>query len=100
MIEHIVLFKLKKGVSQRQLDECEQGVRSLKKFIPGLISVTAGYNNSPENINKDYNWGFIVAFKDKSSRDMYVPHPEHQKVIARFVEPIIEDVLVFDYEHN
>lgn len=97
MINHIVLFKLRDGVTETQLKECLNAIKELKEKISGIIDVSGGFDNSPEHKNNGYNWGFQVKFKDKESRDNYVPHPEHQKVIQEYIVPIIEDVLVFDY---
>ena len=99
MIEHIVLLKLKDGVTESQVRKLIDGLNELKKFIPGMMEVSGGYNNSPEGKNNGFNYGFIVRFKDPSARDLYVPHPKHQELAKTLVRPIVEDVLVLDFEH-
>ncbi len=98
MIEHIVLLKLKDGVSSEQTQKMMDGLNKLKEAIPGMIGVSGGYNNSPEGKSSGFNFGFLVRFKDVASRDGYIPHPEHQKLAQTLVRPIAEQVLVFDYE--
>ena len=97
MIEHIVLMKLKEGVTEAQTQELLDGLKKLKEMVPGMLEVSGGYDNSPESKNADFTYGFIVRFRDAAARDGYVPHPEHQKLAKTLVRPIADDVLVFDY---
>jgi hypothetical protein len=39
-----------------------------------------------------------VRFTDKAALDGYLPHPAHRDAVERLIRPIIEDVLVVDYE--
>ena len=98
MIEHIVLLKLKDGVTVEQTDKMMDGLNKLKGVIPGMVEVSGGNNSSAEGKSGGFNFGFIVRFKDAASRDGYVPHPEHQKLAQTLVRPIVEQVIVFDYE--
>ena len=98
MIEHIVLLKLKEGVTEDQTQKLLDGLNRLKETIPGMLDVSGGYNNNPEGKSGGFTYGFIVRFSDAAARDGYVPHPEHQKLAQELVRPIVDDVLVFDYE--
>ena len=98
MIEHIVLLKLKEGVTEAQTQEMLDGLKKLKEVVPGILEVSGGYNNNPEGKSAGFTYGFIVRFRDVAARDGYVPHPEHQKLAKTLVRPIVDDVLVFDYE--
>ena len=97
MVEHIVLLKLKSDVTSAQLDALPDALMKMKDEIPGIESITAGLNNSPEGKSQDYSYGFIVRFADEAARDAYLPHPFHQKVAGEQIRPLVEDVLVFDY---
>ncbi len=98
MIEHIVLLKLKDGITEDKTKAMMDGLNDLKKLIPGIVDVSGGYNNSPEGKSEGFNFAFIVKFKDAKSRDGYVPHPEHAKLAQTLVRPIVDDVIVVDYE--
>ncbi len=100
MIEHIVLLKLKEGITPEQTQAVHDGLIALKEkgTIPGLETITSGYNNSPEGKSKDFEWGFTIRFTDVAARDFYLPHPDHKELGATFIRPIVEDVFVFDYE--
>ncbi|MBQ0710887.1 MULTISPECIES: Dabb family protein [unclassified Ochrobactrum] len=100
MIRHIVLIKFRPDLAAAQIEERLQSVVALKGKIDGILSITAGENNSPENLEKGFRHGFVVDFADSAARDAYLPHPEHAKVGKSLVEAAeggIEGVLVFDY---
>ncbi len=97
MVEHIVLLKLKSGVLEAHLEALSDALLGMADEIPGIESITAGVNNSPEGKSQGYSYGFIVRFKDEASRDAYLPHPFHHQVAADHIRPLVEDVLVFDY---
>jgi hypothetical protein len=97
MVEHIVLLKLKSDVTSAQLDALPDALFKMADEIPGIESITAGTNNSPEGKSQGYSYGFIVRFKDEAARDAYLPHPFHRKVAGEQIRPLVEDVLVFDY---
>lgn len=98
MIEHIVLLKLKDGVTEAQTQALHDGLIALKDKITGIESVTAGYNNSPEGKEHGFTWGFTMRFTNAAARDGYLPHPDHKELGATLLRPLVDDVLVFDYE--
>jgi hypothetical protein len=99
MVEHIVLLRLKPGATPAQTAALLQALQGLRDRIPGILDITGGPNDSPEGKHEGFNWGFIIRFENKASRDGYLPHPDHKSVGASFLRPIVDGVLVFDYEH-
>lgn len=101
MLEHIVLLKLKPGVTEAQTQGLVDALVALQQSgkLPGMLTVTGGTNNSPEGRGEGYGYGFVIQFADAAARDAYLPHPDHRALGAEFVRPIAESVLVFDYEH-
>ncbi|MEE2753347.1 MAG: Dabb family protein [Candidatus Latescibacterota bacterium] len=97
MVQHIVLLKLKDGTTQNQTQAVLDGLTGLIGKLPGILSVIGGENISPEGKSAGFGWGFVMAFEDLASRDAYLPHPDHKAVSAKFIRPIVDDVLVFDY---
>lgn len=98
LVKHIVLLKLKDGVTGEQTDAILEGLRGLQGELEGIVDVTGGNNNSPEGKSQGYGWGFVMTFENEAARDAYLPHPAHKAVSAETIRPIVEDVLVFDYE--
>ncbi len=97
MVEHIVLLKLKAGVSSTQLEVLRESLLGMAAEILGIESITTGANSSPEGKSHGYGYGFIVRFTNEGARDAYLPHPFHRQVASEQIRPLVEDVLVFDY---
>ncbi len=101
MIQHVVLFKLKPEATEEQITHMDQSLAALCHSIEGLLFYSGGPNNSPENLDKGYNFGFVMAFTDIAARDRYLPHPEHERVkqiIGELLHEVEDNVLVYDYE--
>ena len=96
MIEHIVLFRWTDDASQEAIDNVLTELRKLKSKIPGIADSSCGANFSDRA--KGYTHGLVVRFNDRSALEAYGPHPEHQRVVQNFINPIRADVLAFDYE--
>jgi hypothetical protein len=95
-VQHIALFRFKAGTPPATIEHAFDELRRLAKVIPGITGFTCGTNNSPEGLSDGLTHGFVMTFQDATARDVYLPHPEHQKFIA-FAVPHIEKVVVFDY---
>jgi Stress responsive A/B Barrel Domain len=96
MIEHIVLIRWKEEASAEAKDSAMMELRNLKGKIPGIVELTSGINFSERA--KGYTHGLVLRFKDRAALNGYIPHPEHQRVVQTFLNPIREDTLVVDYE--
>lgn len=97
MIRHIVLVKFKTGAD---VETIFAALKALQTKMPGIISITTGKDNSPEELQRGNTHGFSVDFVDAAARDAYLPHPEHQKVGAMIVaaaEGGIEGITVADW---
>jgi Stress responsive A/B Barrel Domain len=97
-IRHCVLvrFKLDADVSKIFAE-----LKALAHKIEGILSITAGADNSPEGLQRRHTHGFTVDFRDAESRDAYLPHPEHQKVggmIVAAADGGIDGVTVLDWD--
>ena len=99
MVEHIVLLKLKSEATEQQIQTLTDALLKMADEIPGIEEISAGMNNSPEGKSEGFNYGFIVRFSNQEARDAYLPHPVHHQVAGEYLRPIVDDVLVFDYEH-
>jgi len=96
MLQHVVLLKFRSEVTQAQVDSAFEQVADLKNRIPGITAFVHGPNNSTEGLSQGYTHGFVMTFADAASRDAYLPHPEHQLVVAAN-KPLLESILVVDF---
>ena len=100
MIRHVVLFKLKFGVDAATVEHVFSALKDLTDKIPGIISISAGRDNSPEGLQRGNTHGFTVDFTNAVARDAYLPHPAHQavgKMIVGITEGGVDGICVVDW---
>jgi len=98
MVRHTVLVHFKPDAN---VPAIFAALTSLQRKIPGIISISAGRDCSPEGLQRGHTHGFTVDFVDAAARDAYLPHPEHQKVGAMIVANTVggvDGVTVVDWE--
>jgi hypothetical protein len=96
----MVLLRMKKNVPVQEVDRAIAAIAGLKTRIPGILSFTAGPYSSPEGLHKGFTHGFVMLFKDAASRDVYLTHPEHEKVkgvVLELLDGGLDGVIAFDY---
>ena len=96
MIEHIVLFRWKEEASQEAMDSAVAELRRLKGKIAGIVDLSCGANFSDRA--KGYTHGLVVRFTDRAALEAYGAHPEHQRVVQNFINPIRADILALDFD--
>ncbi len=101
MIVHMVILKIRRDVPKEEIARVFQAIGDLKGVIPGILSYTWGPYSSPEGMQRGHTHGFCMTFSDAKSRDVYLPHPAHEKVKAQVLPLLaggIDGALAFDYE--
>lgn len=105
MIKHIVLFEFAENISDEQIKLSMQKLKNLQDGpIPQIKSFNHGENCSVENLNQNFNYGFVMEFDNVEDRDYYVEHPTHIKIADEEIVPLMkngfESVIVLDFEVN
>jgi len=101
VIRHVVLFKLRQGLSESIAAQIFAALKALQQQMPGIIAVSTGKNASPEGLQRGHTHGFTIDFVDAAARDAYLPHPAHQKVggmIVANAEGGLDGITVVDWE--
>ena len=96
MIEHIVLFKVKPHTTDVAAEKMLDGLRGLVTSVRNIVELSCGRNTSERN--QGFTHGLFVRFQSPSDLEAYITHPEHQRVVAECVRPIVESTIVVDYE--
>jgi hypothetical protein len=96
MIEHVVLIRWMESARQDAIDNAMAELRQLKGKIPEIVDLSCGVNFSDQA--KRFTHGLVVRFKDGDALKAYLTHIEHERVVQKFIAPIRNDILVFDYE--
>lgn len=95
-VKHIALVQFKPGTTDAVIAQCFEAIGKLRGTIPGILDYSWGPNNSPEGLTQGLTHGFVMTFQDAASRDIYLPHPEHEKA-KELVLPHVAQVVVLDY---
>ncbi len=98
-VVHTVLLRFQSNLPAETIEDLFQQLRELQRKIPGILTFSGGPYSSPEGLNRGYTHGFVMRFADEASRDAYLPHPEHQRVVERLL-PLLEGdsgAIAFDW---
>lgn len=97
MVEHVVIFKIKDGTIPHKITAMTKALEDLRNEIPQLAEMHAGINFSDRN--KGFGVMLVSRFKTKEDLEIYAVHPAHKRVIAEYIQPIREDIIVGDLEY-
>lgn len=99
MIRHIVLLRFQPAVTEAQIAGLFAELHAIRDKVPGVIAITSGKSESPEQIERGYMHGFVVDFRDWAALQAYQDHPDHKRLGAGLVAAAvggIDGILVFD----
>ena len=99
MIRHIVLIKFNQGLIEDAITALFTELHQIQGKVPGLIGITSGRSESPEQMERGYMHGFIADFDDWDSLQAYQDHPDHQLLGAKLTANASggkEGILCFD----
>jgi len=89
MFRHIVLLRWVDDATDEQKADVEAGLRELPGIIPEIRSYVMG---ADAGINPEsYSFGVVADFDSAEDYVVYRDHPEHRKVIAERIAPILAE---------
>ncbi len=97
-VVHVVLFKVKNGVSKQDARRLIDDAHRLLKKIPVVKELHVGYRapgDRPVHI-QDYDIGLYILFDRLEDVDTYLKHPLHVEYAERARE-VTESVRVADF---
>ena len=94
MVKHIVMWKLKKGVSTDEKLEIKRQLEELKGVVPTLKGIEVGIDFSNKPASMDLV--LLSSFDSTDDLEAYSKHPTHRKVVE-YITPRIETRAVVDY---
>jgi hypothetical protein len=99
MIRHIVLIRFRPEMTEAAIAAIFDDLHAIRDKVPGLIAITSGRSESPEQIERGYMHGFVVDLTGWAALRAYQNHPDHKRVGAALVASAIgglDGILVFD----
>ena len=95
MLQHYIVIKYQKGVSEEHVAEFCRRMLDLRNSIAGIEHLEIGR----DILHDDRSWDLILIMHFASTGVLrsYQQHPEHQKVMA-FNQPFVAAVASVDFE--
>jgi hypothetical protein len=94
MLTHIVVWKYRADVEEELRREHVERLRRLSSLIDVIESLYVG--SDALHLQRSYDTGLVVVFRDRAALDAYTVHPEHI-VVAEFARTISEHVASVDF---
>lgn len=100
-VKHIVLFKVRPDIARSEFMSLMDEIAALQPSHPGILGFEHGPNQTPEDRDHGYNYGFTLTFESWDALALYQADPNHQATGRKLVaacEPDHSGILAFDYE--
>jgi hypothetical protein len=95
MLVHVVLMRLRPGISGASLGELARRVGDLAESVAGPNFYNVGPNITEEPLSQGFEFGFVLRFASHAELDAYHVNPAHLP-ISLAIRDVSRTVLVFD----
>jgi hypothetical protein len=95
MVKHVILWKVKDGVSLEDKLNAKSALENLNGKIEGLIDIKVQISPLPSS-NADMM--LDSTFESEEALKLYASHPLHVAAADGFVRPITKERTCMDYE--
>lgn len=93
---HIVLFKFKAYASPEKIQNLKNEISKQKGTVPGLLEISFGEDFTGRT--KGFTHAEVAIFEDRKSLETFNKSNYHQQLVANHIKPLLEEILVLDYE--
>ena len=102
MIVHVVLFRLKPGMSEQSRDSLADALlratREISSIRAARVGVRVAVGRAYEQLmTTDYSFAAVLEFDDVDGLRAYLDHPVHEHLAQTFYASI-EHALTYDFE--
>ena len=98
-LQHVVLVWLKDAGNAEQRAKIIEISKSFRD-IPGVLDVQAGKAVASERdiVDDSFDVGILVVVPDERRLAEYLAHPIHQRAKNDVLLPLVEKILVYDFQ--
>ncbi|MBK8979251.1 MAG: Dabb family protein [Planctomycetes bacterium] len=89
---HVVLFRLRAGVTLDRVRAARSALQDLVETLPGVLHFAVTDNLSDRN--GGYTLALFSAFEDRRAFEIFQRHPEWQRVHDELLTPVVEHSVV------
>jgi hypothetical protein len=99
MFSHVVIFWTHDNLASAA-EELIAGANQYLRTVPGIVHFHVGTMSPSERtvVDKTYQVGLNVVFKDKAAQDAYQQHPQHLEFVDRVFKRLCKGVIVYDFQ--
>ncbi len=101
MIRHIVLIRFRADVTEARIGALFDELHEIQGKVPGLLALTSGRSESPEQMERGYMHGFVADFDGWDGLAAYQDHPDHRRLGAKLTDHAVggkDGILCFDLD--
>ena len=88
MFHCVILYRLKPGIPLDRVRAARSGLQALVETLPGVETFTVTHNVATQS--EGYNLALFSAFENPKACDIFLRHPEFQRVWQEELEPLVE----------
>lgn len=89
MFHCVILFRLKAGIPLGRVRDARLALQSLVETMPGVAHLTVTHNVAPDR--QGFNLALFSVFETRTACEIFLRHPEYQRVWTQELEPLIEN---------
>lgn len=88
MFHHVVLYRLKQGVTLERVRAAREALAALCETLPGVEHFSVVQNVAVDN--GGYTLALLSLFENRGAYDIFNRHPEHVRVCRELLNPVVE----------
>lgn len=92
MFHHVVLFRLRPGVTLERVRRAREQLSQLAETLPGVLHFAVTHNVA--NDHGGYTLALFSAFESERAYEIFRRHADHQRVINDDLAPVVEAQVV------
>lgn len=92
MFHHVVLFRLRAGVTLERVRQAREQFAQLAETQPGVLHFTVTHNLAAEH--GGYTLALFSAFEDQRAYELFCRSPELQRVMQEQLGPVVDSRVV------
>ena len=96
MLRHVVLFRWKPEISGADIQSVRDSLAELPTSIPEICSYK--YGDDVRLSDGNFDFALVADFENTQGFQTYAAHPDHQRVIAERIRPLVEERVAVQYE--
>lgn len=88
MFHCVILFALKPGIPLDRVREVRRALQELVETMPGVEHLVVTHNVAHDR--HGYNLALFSAFENRTACEIFLRHPEYQRVWTEELLPVVE----------